>query len=312
MGRARWSAGDWKSYTTSTTAGRSREEIFTRKSHNVREDFDPKNIQVREARDSEVNPNSNAIIVAFDQTGSMGDIPYSFIQKGLGTMVQEILDREPVTDPHVMIMAFGDAWTDRHPLQVTQFETDIRIAEQLKDMYLEGHGGGNRWESYNLPWYFAARRTSIDCFEKRNKKGYLFTVGDEPPPPNLEARHVQKFLGETIQDDLDSRDILVMVERKYHVYHVIVEQGNHASRHPVEVREGWNNLLDQRVLRLTDYHKLAECVVSTIEINEGNDVDSVVGSWSGDTSMVVATATQELMKGGGTAGAESGVVRFGG
>jgi hypothetical protein len=121
----------------------------------------------------------------------MGDIPDAFVREGLGTLINEILVRKPASDPQVMIMGFGDAWTDQAPLQATQFEPDIRIAEQLKDIYLEGGGGGNGFESYSLPWYFAARKTAIDCFVKRAKKGYLFTVGDEPPPPVLLAEHVR-------------------------------------------------------------------------------------------------------------------------
>ena len=48
----------------------------------------------------------------------------------------------PVADPHMMIMGVGDAWCDRAPLQVTQFEPDIRIAEQLTDRALALHSAG--------------------------------------------------------------------------------------------------------------------------------------------------------------------------
>ena len=34
-------------------------------------------------------------------------------------------------------------------------------------------------ESYELALYFAAYKTSCDAWEKRQKKGYLFTLGDE-------------------------------------------------------------------------------------------------------------------------------------
>ncbi len=304
MGYARWDPKDWKTYTRKTTRGRSRDEVFSRRS--IRKDFDPRKIGLRESRDSDANPESNAIIVAFDETGSMGSIPDAFVREGLGTLVTEVLDRKPVTDPHVMMMGIGDAWCDSAPLQVTQFEADIRIAEQLKDMYLEGGGGGNQWESYNLPWYFAARKTAIDCFEKRGKKGYLFTVGDEPPPPVLLAGHVKEVMGEKIQGDLDSRDVLAMASRMYEVFHVVIEEGSYFRHDPRGVTDPWRELLGQRALMLSDYNRLAEVIVSAIEINEGRDRRAVTASWSGDTSLVVADAVKALHR----MGPDSGIVRF--
>ncbi len=56
----------------------------------------------------------------------------------------------------------------------------------------------------------------------------------------------------------------------------------------------WASVLGQHVLRLSDYTKLAEVVVSAIEVNEGRDSASVAASWSGDTSLVVARAVGNL------------------
>ena len=109
--------------------GRSREEVFSRRS--LDPEFDPLNIRRRESRDSAQNPESNAIIVASTKLAD-GQHPDAFVREGLGTMVQALLDRRPVSDPHVMVMGFGDAWCDRAPLQVTQFEADLRIADQLR------------------------------------------------------------------------------------------------------------------------------------------------------------------------------------
>ena len=111
MGHARWDPKDWKSYRRKTLTGRARAEVFSRSS--IRPDFDPLNITTRESRDSVANPESNAIIVAFDETGSMGSIPDAFVREGLSTLVTEVIERRPVTDPHLLIMGFGDAWCDR-------------------------------------------------------------------------------------------------------------------------------------------------------------------------------------------------------
>jgi hypothetical protein len=291
MGSSRWDPADWAAYAKST-AGRSTAGIFT--SSTLDPALDPRLCRIRESRDSALNPASNAIIVGLDVTGSMGMIADALARHGLGILVEELLVRRPVTDPHVMVMGIGDAWCDRVPLQVTQFEADIRIARQLEQIYLEHGGGGNNFESYNLPWYFAATRTSIDCLEKRKRKGYLFTVGDELPPPALLATHARRVLGEGPPQDISTRDLLMMVERLYHVFHVVVEEGNYARQHLPDVMAKWTDLLGQRVLRLGDHTKLAEVVVSAIQVNEGLDVEAVAKSWAGATALVVKRAVGSL------------------
>ena len=286
MGGMRWDAEDWKR-ASAATVGKRTEEIFT--SSGMHPALNPYRV-VRESRDSLANPASNAIVIGLDVTGSMGIIADTMAREGLGTLVEEILKRKPVSDPHILACGIGDSYCDDAPLQVTQFEADIRIAEQLKMIWLEKGGGGNRHEGYHLPWYFAAQHTQIDCFEKRNKKGYLFTVGDEEPPEELLAAHAASIFGDSLQRDLSVHELLTLVSRMYHVFHVVVEEGSYARAHLPQVLTKWRALLGQRVLRLKDYRRLAEVVVSAIEVNEGRDRDTVAKSWSGDTSVVVAPA----------------------
>lgn len=291
MGYSRWDSDDWKSYAK-TTSTKSTAHIFT--STHMKDALNPLNT-MRESRDSVANPNSNAIIVGLDVTGSMGMLADALARDGLGVMVEEILKRKPVTDPHTMIMAIGDAYCDRSPLQITQFEADNSLVPQLADLWLEKGGGGNRFESYNLPWYYAATHTSIDCFEKRNKKGYLFTIGDEEAPAPVLASQIKKIIGDDVQRDFSSKELLTMASRMYEVFHIIVEEGSHARAYPNEVYNSWVDLLGQRVIRLSDHKKLAEVIVSAIEVNEGKNVADVTSSWSGSTSVVVKHAMSGLV-----------------
>ena len=304
MGSARWSADDWTNYS-STTRSKTTDKIFT--SRGMKDSLNPFGVAMRESRDSDINPQSNAIIVGLDVTGSMGMIADAMAREGLGVMVEEILKRKPVSDPHIMCMGIGDAYCDSAPLQVTQFEADITIAKQLEEIWLEKGGGGNSFESYNLPWYFAAMHTSIDCFEKRNKKGYLFTIGDEEAPQAVLKSHVQKIFGDGAEKDYSTEQLLNMVSKMYHVFHIVAEEGSHAQSHLPQVMSSWTNLLGQRVLRLSDHKKLAEVVVSAIEVNEGKDAASVINSWSGSTSVVVSRALGGLAK---TGTKSRGVVTF--
>lgn len=295
MGYSRWSPSDWTGYAK-TNSHKKMNEVFTQ--NGIHKDFDPKLITMRESRDSALNPNSNAIILGLDVTGSMGVIADKMRSHALGTLVNEILNRKPVSDPQIMFMGIGDcAALDRAPLQVSQFETDISMAKQLEKIWLEKGGGGNNYESYHLPWYFASQFTSIDCFEKRNKKGYIFTIGDEEAPPELTAEQIEKVFGTTVQSpkDYTSEQLLNMASKMYHVYHVVVEKGHYASSNLNSVLDSWHNLIGQRTIRLDDTDNLAEVIVSAIQVNEGVEASKVIDSWKGAKSKSIAHAIKDLV-----------------
>lgn len=287
MGYSTWSTREWTSYAA-TTATKRTEEIFSKSS--IDTDLNPYKVLVRESRDSDFNPNSTPIIVACDVTGSMGVIADHLVRKGIGTFFEELLNRKPVSDPHMMIMGIGDAAYDSAPLQVSQFEADLTIAKWLEKLYIEHGGGGNRFESYDLAYYFAANHTSIDSWEKRFKKGYIFTIGDEQAPPKTFAKQVEKFIGDEMSQDMTFADTLAQAQKMYHCYHIMIAQGNHARSFPDDVKASWRDVMGQNAIWLEDYGNLSEVIVSTIQLNEGVDKTEVLKSWDGTTSMVVTRA----------------------
>jgi hypothetical protein len=307
MGGGRFDTHDWAktrsnySYSAKPTV----DHIYT--SRDMNPALDPKSITIRESRDSDANPQSTALIVGLDVTGSMGMVLDVMARQSLGTLVEEIYNRKPISDPHVMVMGIGDCECDRAPLQVTQFEAENQpLVTQMESIFLERGGGGNHHESYAAAWLFAAMKTSIDCFEKRGKRGYLFTVGDEGPTPKLFGQHIRGFLGLNETGDMDGRAILEKAQMTYDVFHVMVEEGSHFRQYGDRVRREWTEILGERAISLRDHEKLAEVVVSAIQVAEGAAHDDVVKSWSGDTSLVVADAIKNVnavAKVGGTAGA---------
>ena len=291
MGNSRWDNKDWDSYA-SNTRGKSTSQIFNASS--IKKDLDPQHIKLRESRDSVANPDSTPIILALDVTGSMGMIADTLAREGLGTLVDAILERKPVPDPHIMVMGVGDAFYDQAPLQVSQFEADIKIAQQLKDIFLEHGGGGNHHESYTLPWYFAAEKTEIDCV-KHGRKGLLFTFGDEQCPPDLRADQIKRIVGDKIQGDISTKDLLEQVSQKYDVFHVVIEQGDYAQRHKQAVYDSWNKVLPaERIISVKDYKQLPAILVSVMEVHAGKDKDAVANSWEGKTVGVVKEAIKNV------------------
>jgi len=289
MGGGNWTSQSWTSYSTSNINNKATSAIYTSKT--IKEEYDPTKIQLRESRDSVDHPNSTPIIIGLDVTGSMGSI-LQLVAKKLGLLVGEILDRNPVKDPQIMFNAIGDVKCDNYPLQATQFESDIRIAEQLTNLYFEQGGGGNGSESYPLTWLFASRKVETDSFDKRGKKGFIFTIGDDGFPTSIKAKEAFDSMDINIGEDMSTETLLSEVSKKFEVYHLCLEQGGTYSE---SMMNSWRGLLGERAISVADYDKIPEIIVSILEVVSGKDKDDVLKSWSGDTAIVVSKALGSII-----------------
>lgn len=222
---------------------------------------------VRESRDSDVHPISLPICVFFDVTGSMGQMPEKLETK-LGGLMALLVGKGYVQHPQVLFGAIGDAYYDRAPLQVGQFESGIEMDDVLTKIYVERGGGGGGNESYELAHYYVARHTATDAWDKRQVKGYLFTMGDEMPYANVSASQVLESIGDALQADIPTKDIVAEVASRYHTFHIHVQQGSYRD-HPSHLAT-WRGLLpEQHVLLLENWENAAELIATTVAINEG-------------------------------------------
>ncbi|NUR58369.1 MAG: hypothetical protein HOV87_06705, partial [Catenulispora sp.] len=243
--------------------------------------LEPYGVEIRESRDSAEHPASLAIAVLFDVTGSMGSVP-RVLQSKLADLHGLLLRKRYVDHPQIMFGAIGDAYSDRVPLQVGQFESDNRMDQQLGDIVLEGGGGGQMRESYELAMYFMARHTSLDCHEKRGKRGYLFIIGDEMPYPSVNPQHVSRILGQrpesggrpgrrpsrdgtmssTSPQAVPVEDVVRELTRKFDVYYILPEGSSYVGND--EVLGSWRALLGQNVIQLDDLDAVCETIALTI------------------------------------------------
>jgi hypothetical protein len=70
--------------------------------------LNPSGVKFRESRDSDEHPNSTAIAVLFDVTGSMGTVPV-ILQQKLPQLLGLLLRKNYVSDPQILFGALGDA-----------------------------------------------------------------------------------------------------------------------------------------------------------------------------------------------------------
>lgn len=240
--------------------------------------------KVRESRDSTDHPESTAIGVIFDETGSMGEVP-RVMQKKLPQLMSLLLRKGYIKDPQVLFGAIGDYPNrEKAPLQIGQFESGVEMDDAISNIYLEGNGGGQTMESYQNALYFFAHRTSIDCFEKRGKKGYLFLIGDEKPFPESTEDELLTLMGKeaeikpnpacpngfkhTITGKASIKDIVKAVTEKYEVFFIIPNQTSYF--HEPWLKETWSSLLGpERVIKLEEPEAVCETIGATIGLLEG-------------------------------------------
>lgn len=262
MGYSSWSDAAYRSVSRSR-ASASSAEIF-RGEASIDPLMEPRKLVAREARDSEHHPSSVPIIVAFDVTGSMGDIPTRFAQDLLGQLMTRLVEQRWVTDPQILFAAIGDAVSDRAPLQVGQFESGLEMDMWLTRIWLEGQGGDIP-ESYTLAHWFAAYHTATDAWEKRQRRGYLFTIGDAPHKP-LWPSHIQRVFGKVAQHPTDSASVVAAAAERYEVFHVLITRGNDPDP---SVIADWTPLVGRRLLVLDHTEAICELIGIVMGLGEG-------------------------------------------
>ncbi|QIS13512.1 hypothetical protein [Nocardia arthritidis] len=227
--------------------------------------LDPLGVAARESRDSAEHGNSLPIAVLFDVTGSMGRVP-RIMQDKLGKLHGLLQRKGYAEDPQILFGAIGDADSDRVPLQIGQFESDNRMDEQLRNIFLEGNGGGQKSESYELAAYFMATHVVTDAWEKRRKRGYLFLIGDELNKPGLAARHIRDVIGDHVARNISVESIYRELAERWHVYFILPNQSSYFD--DPEIADHWRALLGQRFMKLDDPDAVCELIALTIGLEE--------------------------------------------
>ena len=304
MGFGKWS-DDAYSSLSSDYASKPASAIFSK---SVVSDMLPVNITVRESRDSDEHPESVAVMIFLDDTGSMGRIPEDIIKNELGTLMSTIIGNG-VLHPQVLFGAINDHHCVSTPVQIGQFESSTEDLDKwLKNVDLQGGGGGQDMESYLLAWLIAGRHTSIDCFEKRNEKGFLFTIGDEKSWDSLTANNLREIMGYTQGENVTDKQLLEEAQRLYNVYHIHVNEGSY--RDSPNVLGYWKDMLGERLIILNDYRSICATIATLIAVQHGVDMKTVVSRFDTKTAGHVTNALATVVTGSIVSANNDGIIRL--
>ncbi len=286
MGSGAWSSSD-SERTSRTYAAKSKEEVFEHTAtRTLSADLNPKDVAMRESRDSTAHPNSVGIAVFLDVTGSMGKYPDLLVRKKLPSLMETIIGKG-TPDAHVLFGAIGDHEVDSFPFQVGQFEAEAEPTHKwITSINIEQGGGSGNHESYILAWYFALNHFSLDCIEKRGEKGFIFTIGDERSFNEIPAKYISNIFGDAVQESIKDIDLLSQLQKNYNVYHLNLDE----SRDNEENDNYWRPLLGQNYIKVKNWESLPETIATIVAVEHGSSVKDVTEGFDSKVASDVSTA----------------------
>ncbi|ETP72980.1 hypothetical protein UYO_1042 [Lachnospiraceae bacterium JC7] len=281
MGYGSYSASDWSKLKSSRKLSNDQnvEEVFKKRSCDPK--LDPRFIGTRECFDSQDHPHSTPIVVGLDVTASMGYLAVKVATEALNDLITKLYSTSTIEDPALMCAAYGD-FKDESPLQVTQFESDIRIAEQLLDIYFENHG--NNKVVPTCLWEFLSRHTNIDAINKRGEKGFLFTIGDGA---DIRTDTVPETIKRVIGDDVPEASVeslLTEVEKKFHVIHIMIGG------------EGNRDILSGRKIVIGDgaVNVIPDIIFGAIRLQKGEKLTDILEPYDNANRLLIYNALNQL------------------
>jgi len=209
---------------------------YTRNAKKIHASLDPKRIKDKpfhllESRDNDGRL-STPIIVTFDVTGSNYENA-KIAQAKLPELMAKLT--AVCQNPQVAIWANDDVTVVGHnAIQLGEFESDNRIDEAIRNVWLTGKGGGNDGESYDLLVFAAARKVVTDSLEKRAKRGYMFLYADEPFFEEVNAKAVQNIFGDGLEKDIPIGDIVAEAQKKWNIFVIWPQNGYTHAREQYE------------------------------------------------------------------------------
>jgi hypothetical protein len=138
--------------------------------------------------------------------------------------------------------------------------------DDLGRILLEGGGGGQKTESYELALYFMARHTATDCLTKRGRRGYLFMIGDEMAYQRVKPAEVRSVIGDDLREPVPVTDMMAEVSRKWDTYYILPAGASYVG--DPEVLGFWRGLLGQSVIQLADLDAVCETIALTVGLGE--------------------------------------------
>lgn len=247
----------------------------------------------------------NPIVIVLDVTGSNINFARLVYDK-MPMFYGQIEEKGYLDDFDIAFCAIGDLrMRDSYPLQVTDFAKGLEIDSWLEKLVLEGGGGGNRHESYELAAHYLSQKMSFD----KDARPIIFFIGDEAPYEMVSESDAKEYgipyheatngFADLRQKTKDNVFVFLNPYSGEYFHNCITDAWNKslASEHVIKIKEE-KAIVD---LMLGVLALLSKKSLKTYALDMGNrgqtvkritDVTESLGALS--TAMVVTDATVQI------------------
>lgn len=208
------------------------------------------------------------LIIVCDVTGSMGEWPAVIFSKlpYLEIEGQEYLGK----DMEIAFLAVGDAYCDDYPLQARSFTKGTDLKKRLEELIIEGRGGGQTTESYELAALYCARNVSMP----NAITPICIFIGDEQPYDFVDKAQAKNIGGINLQERLTAKEIFSELKNKFVVYLVrkpYEDSGRNAmSDVDLRIHRSWAELLgDDHISDLPEAGRVVDVIFGILAEETG-------------------------------------------
>lgn len=206
------------------------------------------------------------LIILSDVTGSMDEWPAVMFSKLPYLDIEGRQYLGPTME--ICFGAVGDAHSDKYPLQIRPFSKGLDLKEQLTKLVIEGNGGGQTMESYELAALYAARNIRTP---KATRQPIVIFIGDEQTYSSIDPSLAQRYARVIQNQKISDADVFKELMEKNSVY--LVHKRYQDSSHETKIKQHWVSLLgEDRIADLDDPQRVVD-VIFGILAKEVNRID---------------------------------------
>jgi hypothetical protein len=210
----------------------------------------------------------NGVVIDLDVTGSMGNWARTIYDK-MPMFFGQIMEQGYLPDLSISFAANGDANGDNYPVQICEFGEGEDLDAELGKIYIEGNGGGNHHETYELiAWFYANR-----CDLPEDGEHYCFFLGDEGCYDTIKPSQVMSIFGETEVKKTATEEVFAALRQKFNGNVFLIHKNYYDdanSRANKEIVAQWEELLgSDHVLILQDPKAVVDIMLGAIAKTSG-------------------------------------------